>query len=138
MLKKVLALLLSCFIITGLFVFNNSPIFKNYADEYEVYLTDFSCSNKIISVDKNKYSFILGIKGESVVIEKADFCLQSFLTDFNARVVLVESAENYTCYYAYSPNIKSSRQINDKAVNLHIALTDQRVKVGSPIIYGSF
>ena len=79
MLKKVLALLLSFFIITGLFVFNNSPIFKNYADEYEVYLTDFSCSNKIISVDKNKYSFILGIKGESVVIEKADFCLQSFL-----------------------------------------------------------
>ena len=138
MLKKVLAILFSCFIITGLFVFNNSPIFENYADEYEVYLTDFSCSNKIINVNKSLYPFVANVKGESVVIEKADFCLQSFLTDFNAQLVLVESAENYTCYYAYSPKIKNSKVIKDKTVNLQIALTSQSVKVGSPIIYGSF
>ena len=121
-----------------MFVFNNAPVFKNFADEYEVYLTDFSCSNKIINVDKNKYPFIINVKGESAVIDKEKFNLQSFLSDLNAELVLVESDENYSCYYAYSPNIKKSKAFKDKTINLHIAITDDCVKVGSPLIYGSF
>ena len=138
MLKKVLVLVLSSIVVISMFVFNNAPVFKNFADEYEVYLTDFSCSNKIINVDKNKYPFIINVKGESAAIEKEKFNLQSFLSDLNAELVLVESDENYTCYYAYSPNIKKSKAFKDMTINLHIAITDNCVKVGSPIIYGSF
>ena len=138
MFKRVLVILLSFFIVIGLFAFNNTPIFINYADEYEIYLTDFSCSNKIVSVNKYKYPFVFNVKGESAVVEKENFDLQSFLKELNAQLVFCESDQSYDCYYAYSPNIKKSKLINNKMVNLHIAITSQAVKVGSPIIYGSF
>ena len=138
MLKKMLVIFLSSLIVISLFVFNSSPVFNNFADEYEVYLTDFSCSNQIIKADKHNYPFILNVKGESAVLKKEDFNLQSFLNTFSAKLVLEESDENYSCYYAYSPNIKSAKKVKDKTVNLHIAITDDCVKVGSPIIFGSF
>ena len=130
--------MLSSFIMLSLLVFNNTPIFRNYADEYEVYLTDFSCSNKIISVDKYKYPFIFNVKGECAVLNKDKFRLQSFLNDLNAQIVFIESDEDYDCYYAYSPNIKNSKVIKNQLVNLHVAILKDCVKVGSPIIYGSF
>ena len=138
MIKKVFVLLLSFVMVISLFVFNNAPIFKNYADEYEVYLNDFSCSNSIIRVDKNKFPFIFNAKGQSAVIKKENFYLENFLLDFGAKLVFVESGEDYSCYYAYSPNFKQSKIINEKKVNLHIAIKKDSVKVGSPIIYGSF
>lgn len=138
MIKKVFVFVISAIIILSLFVFNKMPIFANYANSYEAYLTDFSCSNKIINVNKFAYPFMFNIKGESAVLEKETFNLQTFLTDLNAKVVDIESGETYTCYYAYSPDIKKTKVINGQAVNLHIAITDKQVKVGSPIIYGSF
>jgi hypothetical protein len=64
-------------------------------------LTDFSCSEKIISVNKFEYPFILNVKGESAIIEKQNFSLTDFLKDLNAQIVLYENGENYICYYAY-------------------------------------
>jgi hypothetical protein len=138
MLKKVFVLIFSAFIVLSLIVFNNAPVFSEYADEYEVYLTDFSCSEKIISVNKFEYPFIFNVKGESAIIKNQNFSLTDFLNELNAQVVHCESGEDYTCYYAYSPTLKRSKVINDKLVNLHIAITQKGVKVGSPIIYGSF
>ena len=138
MLKKVLVLLLSFVLVISFLSLNNLPIFNDYADEYEVYLNDFSCSNSIVNVDKDKFPFVLNVKGQSVVIEKDKFELEKFLLDLNAKLVLVESGEDYSCYYAYSPKIKQSKIIKDKNVNIHIAIKKQSVKVGSPIIYGSF
>lgn len=138
MFKKVLVFLLSSFVVISLFVFNNSPLFTNYADEYEVYLTDFSCSSKIIGVSKARFPFILNVKGESVQLKKESFDLENFLKDLNAEIVMIESVENYDCYYAYSPDIKRSKIVYDKTVNLHIAIGNNSVKVGSPLIYGSF
>ena len=138
MLKKVFVLIFSVFIVMSLIVFNNTPVFSDYADKYEVYLTDFSCSEKIISVNKFQYPFVFNVKGESAIIEKQNFSLTAFLKDLNAQIVICESGENYTCYYAYSPTLKKSKVIKDKMINLHIAITENCVKVGSPIIYGSF
>ena len=138
MIKKVFVFVISAIIILSLFVFNNTPVFINYADNYEAYLTDFSCSNKIIKVNKYTYPFTLNIKGESAVLKKETFNLQSFLEDLNAEIIAMENGEKYTCYYAYSPDIKKTRVINGQTINLHIAITDKQVKVGCPIIYGSF
>lgn len=121
-----------------MFFANNMPVFFKYADKYEVYLTDYSCSNATKNVFLLEYLFTFNVKGESCVIDKNEFEKEKFLSDFSATEMFSESTGEIVCFYAYSPKIKYTEKINGKTVNLHVAIGKDQVKVGSPIIYGSF
>ena len=71
-------------------------------------------------------------------IEKQEFELHSFLLEMGARIVFSEKTDKKVCYYAYSPKIKYIERVNNHNINLHIVIGENSVKVGSPIIYGSF
>jgi len=53
-------------------------------------------------------------------------------------VVLRESLETKECIYAYSENLKYFVKIKGEKVNVQICLSGDGVKVGSPLIFGSF
>ena len=138
MFKKAVVVILSVVFISGIFFVNNMPVFYKYADKYEVYLTDYSCSSATKNVLLLEYLFTFNVKGESCVIAKKEFEIQEFLSDFSATEIFSESTGEIVCVYAYSPKIKYSKNIGGKTVNLHFAIGKDQVKVGSPIIYGSF
>jgi hypothetical protein len=54
-----------------------------------------------------------------------------------AKIIFTEQIEEGTSYYAYSPTIKYRTKIKNKIINLQI-FVGKGVKVGSPIIFGSF
>lgn len=138
MLKKILVVISAMVLMVSLLFLNNSPLFKNYSKNYEIYLDNYSNSSAIITVNNNKYPFVFSKKGESVCIEKESFKLPTFLLEMNARIVFSEEFDGKISYYAYSPKIKYIQRVKNQNINLHIVVSESLVKVGSPIIYGSF
>ncbi len=96
-----------------------------------------SCSSKFCSdiyqhLNKEK------IQGES-------FCFNGKLEDvfkiiyiMSAKVVCREEFDDFSVFYAYSPKIDKSININSKKINLQIAYKNNKITVGTPLILGSF
>ena len=137
MFKKISVIIASLLLLTGIFVFNRAPIIDNL-DQIEVYLSSYSASTNIKKIKTEDFKFVLGVKGESYVMSVEDFCIDEFLDLVQAKVVLSEQFSDLVCYYGYSPKIKYLESINGKPINVHIAIRENCVKIGFPIIYGSF
>ena len=84
----------------------------------------------------NPISF-LGITGESCTVYE-DLQIEELLKDFNAVIIHEEKLEGLTNYYCYSPKIKHGIKILGKTVNLHIAKSNEKTVLGTPIIFGSY
>ena len=136
MFKKVLVLILATCILINLAICNNQPLFSQFNNKFEVYLSN-SSNGQIVYADAKTYPFISGIYGESVTINKEDFALQDFLSNMQAKIIFTEQIDEGISYYAYSPKIKYRTKIKNKIINLQI-FVGKNVKVGSPIIFGSF
>lgn len=82
------------------------------------------------------------VKGESVSVTVADGVnfAQGIIQTYEARVLFVEEAADTVSYYCYSPSISNCIYLQDRTVNLHIAVAMDRdmVVVGTPIIFGGF
>ena len=137
MLKKVLVIVLSLTLLISLFFFNRVPVIDRQ-NEYEVYLGSYSTSSQIKKVNSDGFKFILGIKGESFTTEIEEFYLEEFLSELDACIIFIENLTDSICYYGYSPKIKYLQMLKGKLINVHIVVAKEVVKVGFPIIYGSF
>ena len=138
MLKKALALIVSIIVICSLYITYKQPIFKDYSKMFEVSLCDYSLSQNLKNVNNLEFLFMSGIKGESSIVEMNEFDLHEFLDKMNAKVVFEREVCGVKSYYCYSRNIKYQKRVEGHMINLQIAITNNFVKVGSPIIYGSF
>lgn len=138
MLKSTITYLLALSLIFLFCYINVTPVFKGYADEYEVYLGNKGSLSQIISVNESDFIYLENLSGESFTIDKENFNLEKFLTDYDAKLVFVEEIESGISYYAYSKKIKYKANIDKKLINLHVFIGKTNIKVGSPIIYGSF
>ena len=136
MFKKVLVLILATCILINLAICNNQPLFSQFNNKFEVYLSN-SSDGQIVFADSKTYPFISGIYCESVAINKEEFCLRDFLSNMQAKIIFTEPIDEGISYYAYSPKIKYRTKIKNKIINLQI-FVGKGVKVGSPIIFGSF
>lgn len=114
-----------------------TPVFKDYADRYELYVNSNSSCANILSVNCSEYPFIQNIYGESCTINK-DFDLKDFLFQMDAPILFTETLDTGVCYYAYSPKIKYKKSVNGKIVNLHVFIGQEHVKIGTPLIYGGY
>ena len=140
MLKRISVLLSAVILMLSLFLLNRVPVFDmtKASNGYEVYLTSFSSEKSIAQVDENAFKFALGVKGESICLDKNGFNLDEFLSQVGARLVFSEQLSSVTCYYAYSPKIKYQKTLNGKRVNLQVVQKESFVKAGAPLIFGSF
>ena len=84
------------------------------------------------------------IQGESVHFsfesdgEKREEFLRSVLKLYKAELVKIERASDTVSYYAYAPYLYKGLEIDGERVNLHIAFGEERVAVGTPILFGGF
>ncbi len=138
MLKRVAVFIICLLTMSSFYFYSNAPVFSGYANNFNVYLYDYSNSSGIKNVDALGYYFISGIKGEGFTVSLCEFNLNEFLQEFNAQLKHTEQISQGKSYYAFSPKIKYREQILEHTVNLQVFIADNYVVVGAPIIYGSF
>ena len=138
MLKKLCVFLLAVVLVFGVSFAYRKPLFSGKENKVEVYLNSPSSLAQIKSVSVLEYYNLTNIVGESVQIDAKNFQLNEFLDKYSATVKFTEKTLQGVSYYAYSPKIKYKKVVNETLVNLQIHISDKSVKVGSPIIFGSF
>lgn len=113
----------------------NTPAFRAYSDEYELYLTAGSFGDNIVYATADNFGLYKNVKGESCIIKVP---YEKVLNDFSAKHLFCESTEDGISYYAYSPKIKYRVYIRGVAVNLHYFAGNTHNKLGTPMIFGGF
>ena len=79
---------------------------------------------------------IFRVQGESVTLENADPV--SIATRFGGEQVCVERVDGVVSYYYRVDAWQGGIVIAGELVNLHIAVSEQCVVVGTPVIFGGF
>ncbi len=133
MLKKLILTAVAICLTVCLSCVNSTETFIHGQKTY--YLYSQSSQAKIT---QTKPFLNLNLVGESSVVSASEFNLESFIKDYNAKILFVEEVDEITIYYCYSPKIKRQKVVKNQAVNLQIAVRESVVTLGSPIIYGSF
>jgi hypothetical protein len=81
------------------------------------------------------------VRGESVCfmhqINAQDLALQIF-KDYDAEVLFVERVGDVISYYGYAQGLGEVLCLDGYIINLHVAVTNERCVVGTPIIFGGF
>ena len=83
------------------------------------------------------------IRGESVRFERlldksAEEIAMETLALYGAELLFCESACGVQSFYAFSPELFQGVCVNGRIVNLHIAVSEKGVAVGSPMIFDGF
>lgn len=105
---------------------------------YVFYCGTSSADCKTVRADKNaKFTriFLADVCGEGAEFEELD--IDGFLSTVGGEIIFSESAAGITSYYC-SANLPYSVVIDGAVINLHIAVCENSVKVGSPIIFGGY
>ncbi len=130
--QKKLGVALSLFTIFLLFLLGAFPTFLGLTKNSEVYQCSYSSSCDILD---GTFSFLK--TGEGGVL-KEGVTRREVMERFEARLVFTEEVDGVVNYYCYSEKIKCSSLIKGKKINLHFAERGVAVKVGTPLIFGSF
>lgn len=117
----------------------NCVVLQKTAGERVFYLDSASSQGLIKS--ELRFCDLSRIRGESVSFthqtEPQSLALQIF-QEYGGEVVFVERVGDVLSYYGYADGLKNALCLDGCAVNLHVAVTDGRCVVGTPIIFGGF
>ena len=86
-----------------------------------------------LSTTKAKQNTIIG---ESMQVENLE--ISTAIKSLKAKVVKTEYLNNQTIIYAFTPLIKTNIILNNKKVNIQIAIKNNISTIGWPLILGSF
>ena len=83
------------------------------------------------------------VRGESVRFERleeksAEEIARETLALYGAELLFCEKACGVESFYAFSPQLFQGVLVNGRTVNLHIAVSETAVAVGSPMIFDGF
>lgn len=62
----------------------------------------------------------------------------SVIANLSGRLLWSEKCGEIKIYYAYSPRLCKPIKIHDKEINLMIAVSDNKVSMGTPLLFGSY
>ena len=102
-----------------------------------------SASSQSLTKSKLAAWDIFRVQGESVCFtivereEKGVFA-RTLVEKLGGAILFIEEMDNTISFYAYIPTWGSGISINERKVNLHIAVSGENCKVGTPIIFGGF
>ena len=123
--------------IFGLFYLNNYPIIKT-SNVIEVYKNHPSSSCSILNLNYINTCLTFNRYGEGYTLTSSQTSAKQILEEYDAKIVKVEKIEEGTSYYGYSKQIKYCKYLFGKKVNIHVFEKDSVIKIGFPIIYGSY
>ena len=105
---------------------------------YVFYCGTSSADCRVMRADGNAKLtriFLNNVCGESAEFKELD--IEKFLLSVGGEIVFSESAAGITNYYC-SANLPYSVAIDGTEINLHIAVCENSIKVGTPIIFGGY
>ena len=112
-----------------------------------VYFLD-SASSQGLRKETLSLADLTRVKGECVFTGIATFdggmsltkkeLAQDIATRYGAEILFQEEACGVVSYYAYTPRWQDGLYINGVNINLHIAVGEERLAVGTPIIFDGF
>ena len=140
MLKKLTIIFLCVISLTICWWVNGKPIFSNLvgAERLEIYQRSNSSRAQIDTVNQLEYKIATNRYGEACVISIQDFKLKEIFDVLHAKLVFTETTNYGVSYYGFSPNIKYSKNLNGKKINVQVFVGESQVKIASPMIYGSY
>ncbi len=107
-----------------------------------------SASSQGLRKERLALSDLTRVKGECVFTEISTYDGGRYLSNeeiaceiaarYGAEVLIREEIDGVVSYYAYTPRWQDSLYINGKKINLHIAFGEERLAVGTPIIFDGF
>lgn len=130
--------MLSLFFGGGMYAMNCVSL-KKTSGERMFYL-DSSSSQSLMKSGLRFYD-LPRVRGESVCFahdEKPQTLALQIFQDYGGEVAFVERVGDVISYYGYARELRDSLCLNGYEVNLHVAVTDGRCVVGTPIIFGGF
>jgi hypothetical protein len=140
MLKKIMLSLCCVGILSLMNICGQSLLFEN-GDYYIFYGGNESSSAHMVSAEginalKVKAT-IKHLSGESATYLNQNL-KEKIIQDFNAEIMFTETIANIKNYYAYTEKIENYIVLNGIKINLHIAVSQDKTTVGSPIIFGGY
>lgn len=136
MLKRLAAIFLCLVGLIFCWLVNSKSAFADVSNEVTVYEGSFSSLATFKEATVVEYALTTCRTGESCTVATID--KEAVLSAFEAKVLFVETTDSGVSYYAYSDKLKYCKIVNGKRVNLHIHVSEDCVKVGTPLIYGGF
>lgn len=111
--------------------------FCGFSEEYEVWTGGSSSAHmEVLTAEQYRRADARSIGGVSF---ETDESAEAILAALGARVVKEERAAGVTSYYARAEGLPYSLRLFGEQVNLQVAVReDGKVKVGCPVIFGSF
>ena len=107
-----------------------------------------SASSQGLRKEALSISDLTRVKGECVFTEISTYNGGRYLTNeeiaveiatrYGAEILITEEVDGVLSYYAYTQKWKDGLYIDDKKMNLHIAIGGGYLKVGTPIIFDGF
>lgn len=134
------ALALAACLLFGTFAYAKNSVRLNQTEGERVFYLD-SASSQGLMKSGLCLSDLPRIKGESVCFEHRESpreLAEKILKEYGAELVFTEEACGVLSYYGYSAKLGEPIILTDRAVNLHVAVTESRIAVGTPIIFGGF
>ena len=81
---------------------------------------------------------IFRVKGECVRLDACQYNAESLLVRYQAEVLFKEEVAGRVSYYCYTEKWGGGLCINGYKVNLHIAVGEEEMVVGFPIIFDGY
>ncbi len=106
------------------------------SDKVTVYTCSYSSNAIGKSIEKNKVIFQPNFTGVSFMIDSNS--VDVIMKEFSLKLIKTEKINEGESRYYYSKKIPVYKMIDNKKVNVHIFYSHSFVKVGIPLIYGSF
>ena len=102
-----------------------------------------SASSQALCKKRLSLADLARVKGESVTFTldaapDPDALARQIAEKYGAEILALEYAGGTVSYYCYTEKWTDGVCVAGRTVNLHIAVADTRVAVGSPIVFGGF
>ena len=104
------------------------------------YYLDSASSQSLIKTKLTAWD-LFRVQGESVcftIKEEKEAFARSLVESYGGEILFIEEIGGTVSYYAYVPKWGQGITLYGKQVNLHIAVSEENCKVGTPIIFGGF
>lgn len=131
--KRLVLLMAITFIAVGVRLYDNGLCSFIREGAYSVY----SATDEVTEFIKVP---LLNRRGEyeRIDLKGGERDARALLERMNATIINEERFDDITVVYAFCPRISNFIKVDDKKVNVMIALSKEKMTVGSPLIKGSY
>ena len=132
-----------CFLCAGFLKGETFSIYDGSPNQNQSYILSEQYSNLSVEEKKVRYFDLcemqkVNLNNVELVGETKYFNLESFKQSLNLKIISCEEVAGRLVLTGFSSKLRKFNYVNGQRVNVQVSLSTDLVKVGSPLILGSF